>query len=94
MRLRIYQALNLTIEHFGIKSQALADASGMSKSRLSLFRNNHQSMRASLIDALLDAMTPEQRKYLFSLLLLEDHPMAALEVAEVENEVEELSENN
>jgi len=68
--MKLNEALDRTIEHFGIKAKDLAAAAGMDGAVLSRFRNG-RDMNISGFEKLLDALNDEEYQYLLSQLVLE-----------------------
>lgn len=62
-------ALNTTIERFGIRASELATNAGIEESRLSKYRNGHHMLRSDALQGVVDSLPVEARAYFYLLVM-------------------------
>lgn len=66
--MQISQALDRTINEFGISATWLAERSGVSQRMISRFRNGKQQIYSDSLEKILDTLPSDARVYFFQLL--------------------------
>lgn len=68
--MQIFEALNLTLEHFKIKGKEIAQRSGVTEATVSKFRHGEQDLTTTSLDKLLAGLPDDAYHYLMAQLWL------------------------
>ena len=89
--MKFSQALDQTLEAYGISAKWLAEQSGVSMQMISQYRNGKQRVYSDSLEAMIDALPKEMRRYFFSLMSGESIPtissMSEAELADLMDEI-------
>jgi transcriptional regulator with XRE-family HTH domain len=66
--MQLSEALNRTLEEYGISAVWLAERSGVSQRMISQFRNGKQRIYSDSLERIMENLPPDARTYFFQLL--------------------------
>ena len=92
--MKFYEALDKTLEYYGITAKWLSEQSGVSQQMISQFRKGKQRVYSDSLEAMISSLPLEPQRYLFSLFLGDRVPvflgMDETELAEIMDDIAEI----
>ncbi len=93
-KMKFYEALDKTLERYGITAKWLSEQSGVSQQMISQFRKGKQRVYSDSLEAMIGSLPPEPKRYLFGLFLGDRVPvflgMDETELADIAGDIAEM----
>jgi transcriptional regulator with XRE-family HTH domain len=89
--MKFCEALDKTLEHYGISAKWLSEQSGVSMQMISQFRRGKQRVYSDSLEAMINALPQEVRRHFYSLMMGDHIPTVSVmnesELADLMDEI-------